>query len=120
MKRDIVDVESLKHLVDTFYLLAARDNLLKPIFEDLADPDLYKEDLYKYWNEALLNDGTTSENQFPRHIELMGSRRHFIRWLTIFLQSIDGLYAGPNAERAKVIVIRKSEQFQTCLGLSRF
>lgn len=120
MKSDIKDVESIRNLVDTFYSRAGSDVLLKPIFSCLTDPNLHKETLYKYWEEALLSDVGPSQNHFPSHIELMFSSQHFIRWLTLFLETIDGLYSGPNAEKVKVIVIRKSEQFQTSLEIFRF
>jgi hemoglobin len=120
MNSDIKDVEDIRNLVDIFYTRAGNDALLKPIFSCLSDPNHHKEALYKYWAEALLNDGPLNETSLPSHIELMFSSRHFIRWVTIFLQTVDSLYAGPIAEKAKVIIIRKSEHFQTSLEIFRF
>jgi hemoglobin len=119
MKSDIEGVESIRNLIDIFYARAGNDDLLQPIFASLANPNLHKDALYKYWEETLLNDGKI-QNCLPEHIELMFSPKHFIRWLTIFLQTIDSLYSGPTAEKAKVIIIRKSENFQTSLEILRF
>jgi hemoglobin len=119
MQPDITNVESVRSLVDTFYLRAANDELLKPVFYGLVNSGSHKEKLYEYWSGAILG-GTADAQGFPRHIELMFSRQHFIRWLTIFLETINALYSGPNAEKAKVIIIRKGEQFQSGLEISGF
>ena len=120
IKPDIKDVESVRKLIDIFYLKAGNDDLLRPVFACLSDPNQHKEGLYKYWEEALLTEGWANQTCLPTHIELMFSPRHFIRWVTIFLQTVDSLYSGPTAEKAKVIIIRKSEHFQTSLEIFRF
>ncbi len=120
MRRDIKDQSDIKTLVDTFYHRAGEDDLLGPIFSRIADSDSHKELLYKYWETALLS-GTTDQGEcFPEHIERMFSSKHFIRWLTFFLDTIDSLYEGEMAAKAKVIVIKKSEEFQSRLEFSRF
>jgi hemoglobin len=106
--------------VDTFYHRAGEDDLLGPIFSKIADSDSHRELLYKYWESALLSGAADSREQFPRHIERMFSSQHFIRWLTLFLNTIDNLYEGEMAAKAKVIVIKKSEEFQSRLEFSRF
>ena len=118
VKSDINDVNSIKRLVDSFYKSAAADDLLGPIFNDVTSSARQREALYKYWQTTLIDD--VNGQTFPKHIESMFSPQHFIRWLTLFLQNIDNLYAGPNAEKAKVIVIRKSEEFQSSLEIIRF
>ncbi len=120
MKIDIQERQDVKKLVDQFYERATADDLLGPIFSRFRDPHADKETLYNYWEQALLHPLPARHQMFPKHIEMMFSRQHFIRWLTLFLQTIDDLYAGANAEKAKVIVIQKSEQFQTSLQLFRF
>ncbi len=110
--KDIEDVDDIITLVDTFYVKASSDNLLEAFFHHLADPHCHKEILYKYWEETLLKEETSATGSFPKHIEWMFTTQHFVRWLTLFLQTIDNLYSGPNAEKAKVIAIRKSQEFQ--------
>lgn len=120
MKKDIQELEDVKQLVDRFYERATSDDLLGPIFFPFKDSRADKKALYKYWESTLLHPALKPQQSFPAHIELMFSAQHFIRWLTLFLQTIDNLYDGPNAGKAKVILIRKSEEFQSRLELSRF
>lgn len=119
MKSDIKVRGDIKILVDSFYMRAANDPLLESIFFKI-EKSHHKEALYTYWESVLLDSSDHGIRQFPMHLELMSSARHFIRWLSIFLKSIDDLYDGPNAEKAKVIVIRKSEEFQSSLKILRF
>lgn len=117
---EINNVRDIRLMVDTFYELAGKDDLLAPIFVNIKDSAPYKETLYRYWENQILSDGSDSAELFPEHISRMFSTQHFIRWLELFLHTIDSLYAGPVAEKAKVILIRKSEEFQMKLALLRF
>jgi len=117
---DIKDGASVKMLLDKFYARASKDSLLKPTIARLKDSGFLNERLYKYWQDAILNDVAVEEANAPEHIQLMPSTRHFFRWLTIFFQTVNELYLGPNAEKAKVLVIRRAEQFQSSLGMGGF
>jgi hemoglobin len=120
MLHDIRTSEDVTRLVDVFYQRAEKDELLGPIFFNLAASSPEKQILYQYWTKILLDEGSATPEAFPRHIQKMYSRRHFVRWLNLFLETIDRLYAGSNADKAKVIIIRKSEEFQSKVALSRF
>ena len=120
MITDIKDVESVRTLLDKFYSRPGKDNLLQPMIDSLTSSGFRNENLYKYWRDAILGDKTTERTSPPQHVKLMSTPQHFMRWLTIFFRTIDDLYAGPNAEKAKVLVIRKSEQFQGSLKLFGF
>lgn len=119
MNKDIEDMNDIRILVDTFYESAAADDLLGSIFSQLKNDPFHRDSLYKYW-EMVLVTHISNDTSFPKHIELMFSPRHFFRWLTLFLRTIDALYTGSTAEKAKVVVIRKSEEFQSTLGFIRF
>lgn len=120
MHCDINDDRDIRTLVDAFYKRAGKDDLLGPIFSKLANVGDHKEALYAYWTIVLLRPDAGRRERFPHHIEQMFTSQHFIRWLTLFLDTIDLLYAGPTAEKAKVMVIKKSEEFQLRAELSRF
>ena len=120
MHTDINTIDDIRILVDSFYKRAAKDDLLSPIFSRLADTSSQRESLYVYWNEVLLSPAPNADKVFPEHIRQMFSPRHFIRWLTLFLETIDLLYAGATAEKAKVMVIRKCEEFQAGLAITYF
>jgi hemoglobin len=119
MKRfDIASRGDVEAVIDQFYETASRDELLGPIFSHLDR--LYKERLYDYWANTLLDKQSNLQRSFPRHIASMFSHQHFVRWVRLFIETMDRLYAGPNVEKAKVIVIRKSEEYQTSLELLMF
>ena len=121
MKMDTSNARDIESLVDSFCMRASSDDLLGPIFHKLSESPIYRQTLYAYWMEALLGDLSDPLNEgFPRHIERMFMPQHFIRWLTIFLDTIDTHYSGHNAERAKTMVIRKCEEFQTRMEMHRF
>lgn len=120
MHTDINTIDDIRILVDSFYKRAGKDNLLGPIFSRIADTRPQRETLYAYWNKVLLDQKHGGREPFPEHIRLMFSTRHFIRWLTLFLETIDLLYTGTTAEKAKVMVIRKCEEFQTELAITHF
>ncbi len=119
MHTDINTIDDIRILVDSFYTRAGKDNLLGPIFSRV-DARQQRETLYAYWNEVLFDRLESRQADFPEHIGEMFSPRHFIRWTTLFLSTIDLLYAGPTAEKAKVMVIRKCEEFQSELEMANF
>lgn len=120
MQTDINQEADIRTLVDAFYKRAGKDDLLGPIFSKVQNSGDHKDSLYEYWTSSLLSEYGGPPKRFPSHIELMFSTKHFIRWLTLFLDTIDLLYSGPVAEKAKVMVIKKSEEFQAKVELSRF
>lgn len=120
MKREIRSVDDIRLMVDVFYDLAGRDKLLGPIFRNMKDSAPHREMLYQYWENQILNESAGEDQSFPEHISLMFTTQHFIRWLGLFLETIDTLYGGAVADKAKVILIRKSEEFQMKLEILRF
>ena len=120
MNREIESVDDIRLMVDVFYECARKDELLAPIFRKIKDSAPHKEMLYRYWENQILNESLGQDEPFPEHISLMFSTQHFIRWLGLFLHTIDTLYSGAIADKAKVILIRKSEEFQTKLEILRF
>ena len=120
MISDIKDVQSVRTLLDKFYSRAGKDDLLKPVIASLTDSGFRNETQDKYWQEAILSDATLERTTLPKHVRLMSRHQYFTRWLTIFFQTIDSLFSGPNADKAKLLVIRKAEQFQTSLEIARF
>lgn len=114
------DLDDVRVVLDSFYMRAINDELLSPIFSRLKGPAMGREALYEYWCSVLMQNEFADEKFFPDHIALMSSTQHFFRWSNLFLQTIDDLYAGPQAERAKAIVIRKCEEFKTTLDFLPF
>ena len=120
MKREIKTVEDIRLLVDTFYHRASSDTLLAPIFEKRLPEGSHLDPLYRYWQTALLEEGSYEGIPFPKHADLPLTHQHFDRWLSLFHQTVDELFTGPVAETARVRAIRMSEVFRFKMELTNF
>ncbi|GAA2748368.1 MULTISPECIES: group III truncated hemoglobin [Kitasatospora] len=106
-KRDIADRADLDPLLRRFYAAAAADPLIGPYFAGGAGFDLERHlpHITDFWESALLRTADYRRNAFAPHRELHRGRpltaEHFGRWVQLWQAAVDGLYAGPLAERAK-------------------
>lgn len=94
-------------MVRRFYADVAMDDLLGPVFEDVAQVD-WSEHLPKltaFWARALLGEPGYSGNPFRSHAEVHAQApftpAHFRRWLTLFHETIELGWVGPRADRAR-------------------
>jgi hemoglobin len=104
-----LDLESpaeIAEMVRRFYADVAMDDLLGPMFEDVARVD-WSEHLPKltaFWCRALLDVPGYVGNPFRAHALVHAKRaftqEHFERWLSLFHETLDLGWIGPNAERA--------------------
>lgn len=120
-KKQITDHADVRLLVDTFYDRARKDELLAPIFAgkfshhgNALDP------LYAYWQTILSDQDVEAEIPFPKHADLPLTHQHFDRWLSLFHQTVDELFTGSVAEKAKFRAIRMSEIFRYKMELTNF
>ncbi len=116
---DIDSPENVKIVVDTFYKKASSDELLGPIFYRIENLPK-KQALYVYWQKELLNRSISQPDGLPDHIFLMSSPQHFVRWSELFLEILEVNFSGPMTDKAKVTVLRKSNEFQKSLAMFRF
>lgn len=93
-------------MVRRFYADVAMDDLLGPMFEEVARVD-WSEHLPKlaaFWCRALLGQAGYSGNPFRAHADVHQQRpfthAHFDRWLTLFHETLELGWVGPNARRA--------------------
>ncbi len=103
MKKDITDLEDIKILVDSFYREVRKDELLAGVFNDKIEdrwPE-HLEKLYRFWQTVLLEEHTYFGSPFLPHANLPVSMEHFNRWLTLFYKTVDSLFEGEKATRAK-------------------
>lgn len=111
---DIIDLNDIKKLVDTFYDKVRKDALLAPIF-DLRIQDRWQEHLtkmYSFWQTLLLADKTYNGNPFPPHAQLPVNHMHFQKWLALFMETVDELFRGEKAEEAKWRAQKIAEMFE--------
>ena len=92
-------------MVRRFYADVAQDDLLGPVFDDVAQVD-WPEHLPKltaFWSRALLGQAGYAGNPYRAHAEVHArapfTAAHFERWLGLFTETLAGWH-GPHADRA--------------------
>jgi hemoglobin len=104
--RDLDTAEEIAEMVRRFYADVAQDDLLGPVFHDVARVD-WSEHLPKlaaFWCRALLGQPGYQGNPFRSHQVVHSQREftpaHFERWLTLFHETLELGWTGPNVRRA--------------------
>jgi hemoglobin len=120
-KQDIYTESDVKQLVDTFYASVNADDLLSPVFNDVAKIDWphHLPAMYSFWNTLLFGKMDYKGQPFPKHLALPIEPRHFERWLHIFTATVDSLFAGEKAEEAKHRAASIAHLFQYKMGFCR-
>jgi hemoglobin len=104
------DIESradIEVLMKTFYTAMLQDDLLGPVFTEVAKIDLdeHLPILADFWESILFDRPVYSRNTMQPHLHLHARtplhKAHFDRWLHYFNQALDTLFAGPKATLAK-------------------
>jgi hemoglobin len=104
--RDLDSPDQIAEMVTRFYRDVAQDDLLGPVFEDVAQVD-WSEHLPKltaFWCRALLGIEGYVGNPYRAH-SLVNDRAplsiaHFERWLALFHETLEAGWRGPNVDRA--------------------
>ena len=113
-QQDILSLEDVKKLVDTFYGKVQNDPLLAPIFNERIQnrwPE-HLEKMYRFWQTVLLDEPTYSGSPFPPHAKLPVDHSHFQEWMNLFTQTVDELFSGEKATEAKWRAGKMAEMFQ--------
>lgn len=105
-ERDLDSPEEIAEMVRRFYADVAQDELLGPMFNDVAGVD-WSEHLPKltaFWCRALLGLPGYVGNPFQAHAHIHHlqpfTASHFERWLSLFHETLDLGWVGPVADRA--------------------
>ncbi|WP_205503457.1 group III truncated hemoglobin [Rufibacter psychrotolerans] len=116
---DLTTQDDIKALVDTFYQHVNQDELLAPIFNDIAQVDWehHLPKMYDFWGSVLFGSMAYKGQPFPKHLALPIERAHFTRWIALFTQTVDELFAGPTADDAKAKAASIANIFQMKMGL---
>ena len=110
MKRDIENRADIDLLMTEFYSTAMVDETIGYIFTDVAKLDLdhHLPIIGDFWDTLLFQAGKYSRygrNPLMVHAELNEMTplkpHHFSRWLEIFSETIDRLFAGERADFLK-------------------
>lgn len=102
---DLDSVSQIAEMVRRFYADVAQDELLGPMFNDVAQVD-WSEHLPKltaFWARALLGLSGYVGNPYRAHAEVNAKvpfqAAHFERWLSLFSETLED-WEGPNVDRA--------------------
>ncbi|HWB15321.1 MAG TPA: group III truncated hemoglobin [Vicinamibacterales bacterium] len=107
VKDDIGSRSDIICLVDEFYERVRQDDLIGPIFTDVARVDWSKHlpKMYAFWESILFGVAGFKGNPMIVHRALAQltplTSREFDRWIELFHATVDDLFQGPTAEDAK-------------------
>ena len=105
MKRDIETREDLESLLREFYSVATRDEEIGHHFAEL-DLKTHLTIIVNFWEKVLFGNPIYFGNPLAVHQTLHEKSplnlEHFQRWLEIFSQTVDALFAGETADNAKL------------------
>ena len=113
-KKDILSIDDVKLLVNTFYGKVRKDFLIGPIFNERIQ-DRWPQHLakmYMFWQTVLLGEHTYYGTPFPPHAQLPLEKEHFERWLSLFQQTLEDLFSGEIAKEAMWRANKMAEMFQ--------
>jgi hemoglobin len=120
--RDIADRDDISRLVIAFYRQAFADDLLGPVFTDIAQLDLstHLPVMCDFWETVLLRAGLYHRNALQPHARLNKQVRlspaHFERWLSLWGRTVDERHRGAKAELAKTQAARIAASIGRRLG----
>jgi len=114
---DIATRKDCERLVRAFYRRAMADPVIGFIFTDVAKLDLeaHVPVIASFWETVLLEAKTYSASAFDPHAALNEKvtlrAGHFERWLALWRDTVDELFAGERAVAAKAHAVRVAYAF---------
>lgn len=121
MKSDITTLDDIKLLVDSFYGKVREDDLLANIFNERIQDrwPAHLEKMHRFWQTVLLEEHTYYGSPFLPHAKLPVDAKHFERWMKLFNETVDTLFKGEKATRAKWQGERMAEMFLSKINYYR-
>ena len=121
-RADIAAPADIDRLVEVFYAKLLRDPIVGFFFTDIARIDLptHLPKISAFWQQQLLGRpgyrGQTFAQHAVLHRQAALSADHFHRWLFLFEQTLDELFAGPVTEAAKLRARAIAQSMQQALA----
>lgn len=118
---DLDGRDDVEALVREFYRAAAMDDLLGPVFHAAhVDWDAHIATLIDFWSWQLFGvrgyEGNPLRSHAPVHARTPLGDAHYERWIALFVETVDELFAGPVAELAKGRGIKMARAMQRLLA----
>lgn len=118
MSKEIETSEDILTLVSMFYAKVYEDDLLAPIFRDIAKIKIsdHLPTMTSFWESVLLGAKSYHNNTYQIHHAFHQkcplSTEHFTRWIGLFHATVDEHFHGPLADKAKLTVDRVGSSMQ--------
>lgn len=119
VKFQAITEESIYLLVDTFYDAVRKDEVLGPVFENALQGrwSAHMPRMVDFWSTVLLGTGSFQGNVYGKHMALAGiGKEHFVRWLSLFKDTVTHLYDGAAATE----ILRTADRIAGSLQLGFF
>ena len=106
-RQDLATPAAIHDLVTRFYREIVFDDLLAPIFDEVAEVDwtIHIPNLIDYWCWIILGPprypGTVTATHRRLHAQQAITPAACDRWFTLWSAAVDESWAGPGADRAK-------------------
>ncbi len=123
--RDISSKEDIKILIDAFYSRAMQDEVIGKFFTEVVqiNMDEHMSIMYQFWEAVLFGSSDYRCDPLAKHIALDSKepmeRHHFVQWLNLFKHTVDSLYVGLIADKAKVRATSIATMMQIKIGQIR-
>jgi len=112
---DLDTPEQVEEMVRRFYGDIAQDDLLGPMFNDVAKVDwsAHLPKLAAFWCRALFSMPGYQGNPYRSH-QLIDAQSpftvaHFERWLDLFTETLDLGWSGPKVDQAKALAYKVAQ-----------
>ena len=118
VKPDLDSAENIKSFIDLFYQKVLADDLLATIFLDVALIDLavHIPIICSYWEKLLLGDKQYQRHTMNIHRRLGAKtalkKRHFDRWLSLYICTAEENFSGLKTTQAKNIATNISDNMR--------
>ena len=116
---DIATDADVERLVRTFYGRVQEDDVLMQIFAPIVQGawDEHLERITLFWQTLLLHKAAYKGNPMAKHLPLPLEAVHFERWIGLFVQTVDELFAGTTADEAKYRAIHIARVMKSAMGI---
>lgn len=98
--KDIQSKEDIQLLVDSFYQRVLNDDMLVPFFKEL-NFEHHLPRMVHFWSFVCLDEPGYTTNITEVHSKMRLSKELFDRWVQLFHTTVDSLFMGDVASKAK-------------------
>lgn len=114
MTKEIENIDDIQNMVDSFYEKVRKDELLGSIFNSVIQDkwDIHLKKMYTFWETVLLDEHTYYGSPFPPHAKLPVEKKHFDRWISLFISTVNELFNGVKADEAVHRATNMAKMFQ--------